>query len=347
MTQRQHQRWQFMTSGVISLLILLLAIINREWLLAALSLIGTANPFWLFVALVIICVSYLISSQVFQVVLRTQGYRMSIGRTWAIALIAIIVSQSVPAGGVGSYAFLVRTFNRHGVPPAKSTLVASLEMISYTTAMLLIFVFSLIYLAGHRLVVTIRWLQFVELGLEVTLALVVIGGIVFVVTRREETLTHWVLPPYHFVARLLRQQWDGTWPRQFVSEFVRGRMEVARRWPDVALLVFFQLVALSGHSLAMLVILHSLGVTTNFAVVLTAFGIALITSTFNILPGGGGTVEAMLVAVLSLLGVGAAAVAATIVFRLMNFWLLMPVAAACYHWLIHAPIVIHEVPLKP
>ena len=52
-------------------------------------------------------------------------------------------------------------------------------------------------------------------------------------------------------------------------------------------------------------ILRSLGTSTSFLTVLSAFGIALLTSTVNVLPGGGGTVEAALVAVLTHLGVGA------------------------------------------
>ncbi len=45
------------------------------------------------------------------------------------------------------------------------------------------------------------------------------------------------------------------------------------------------------------------------------------------------TVEAAMVAVLTQLGMGAEAVPAAIVFRLLNFWMLLPIAAACYAWL--------------
>jgi uncharacterized protein (TIRG00374 family) len=88
----------------------------------------------------------------------------------------------------------------------------------------------------------------------------------------------------------------------------------------------------------MLLVLHALGTDVSFAVVLSAFGVALVTSTFNVLPGGGGTVEAALVAVLSQMGVGPAAVPAAIIFRLFNYWLAAPIAAICYHWLMNEPV---------
>jgi len=103
----------------------------------------------------------------------------------------------------------------------------------------------------------------------------------------------------------------------------------------IGLLVLIQLTALSGHSLGLYIILRSLGTSTSYLTVLSAFGIALLTSTVNVLPGGGGTVEVALVAVLTQLGVGADAVPAAILFRLLNFWLLLPIAAACYSWLMH------------
>ena len=99
------------------------------------------------------------------------------------------------------------------------------------------------------------------------------------------------------------------------------------------MLVLIQLSGLLVHSLALLVVLHSLGATTSPLVVMAAFGVALITSTFNVLPGGGGTVEAVLVLSLTQLGVEAQAYVAALIFRMINFWLLAPVAAVCYRLL--------------
>ena len=102
----------------------------------------------------------------------------------------------------------------------------------------------------------------------------------------------------------------------------------------VALLVGIQLVALCGHGLALLLLVWSLGAQCFYGAAQAAFGVALITSTFNVLPGGGGTVETAVVAALLQLGVGAAAVPAAILFRLLNFWALLPVAGAGYFWLL-------------
>lgn len=331
--------WKLITSILISLAILILAFLNRSWIIEAFGLLRDAKPVWLALAFVLIGVSYLVSSQVFNVVLRSLGYKMSLLRLWASALVAIVISQSVPAGGVGSYAFLLSNFTRRGISSGEAALLASLETLSYVVSMLIVFSFSLIFLAGRGLATG------ESSYLAAVVAAILIGAVAFVLTRRAATLRSWLLGLKNGLARLLGQQWDDGWVNHIVTDLARGRALLASRRRDVALLVLIQLTALSGHSLAMLLVLHSLGVSVSFAVVLAAFGIALITSTFNVLPGGGGTVEAALVAVLSQLGVGPAAVPAAIIFRLFNFWLAAPIAAICYHWLMHeavTPLVSHH-----
>lgn len=322
-------RWKLVTSVIITLAILVLAYLNRDWIIDAFRLLREARPGLLVAAFSVICLSYLLSSQVFNLVLHSLGYRMSVLRLWATALVAIVISQSVPAGGVGSYAFLMTNFNRRGVSPGQAALIASLETLSYASAMLLVFSFSLGYLA-------LRGLDAAGATLVAGLvAAAIIGGACLVLTRSEATLKGWLGAAHRLVERVAGRTLTGLWAEKIITDLVRGRALLASRRYDVLLLVLIQLSALSGHSLAMLLVLYALGVSVSFPVVMAAFGIALVTSTFNVLPGGGGTVEAALVAVLSQFGAGQAAVPAAIIFRLFNFWLLAPVAAGCYHWLMH------------
>ncbi|MBX0326644.1 flippase-like domain-containing protein, partial [Oscillochloris sp. ZM17-4] len=308
-----QSRWKLITSVLISLTILVFAFLNRAWIIDAFGLLREAKPGWLILAFVLIGLSYLMSSQVFNVVLRSLGYKMSLLRLWAAALVAIVISQSVPAGGVGSYAFLLSNFTRRGISSGEAALLASMETLSYAVSMLLIFSFSLVFLAGRGLATGEA--SYVSAIIGVAL----ISAVAFVLTRRAETLRRWLTGLKNGLARLLGQRWGDGWVDHIVADLARGRALLSSRRRDVALLVIIQLTALSGHSMAMLLVLHSLGVNTSFFVVLAAFGIALITSTFNILPGGGGTVEAALVAVLTQLSVGPAAVPAAVIFRLFNF----------------------------
>ena len=80
--------------------IVVLVILKRAWLLEALSLALNAQPRWLLAALGVILASYMVSGQVFRVALRPQGHHIGTFRAWMTALVAIMISQSMPAGGV-------------------------------------------------------------------------------------------------------------------------------------------------------------------------------------------------------------------------------------------------------
>lgn len=323
-------RWQIVVSLALTFGILILAYLNWDTILESIELLGQAQPAWLVLVLVIEIISFFVASRVYHRVLRSLGYRMGVVRLWAIALVAIILSQSIPAGGVASYAFLVQTFRRRGVSSGHSALIASLEALSYAAGMLALFVFGIVYIIVHT--------GGLAEGGAVVAALVgmlFISAVVFLLTRDQAVLAAWLLGIKRTMAWVFRRQWDDAGILKIVDELVRGRTLIVARRSELVWLVGIQVLAMVGHSLAMLVVLYSLGETTSILVVMSAFGVALVSSTFNVLPGGGGTVEATMVLVLQGMGVGAAAITAAIIFRLLNFWLMMPVAALCYRWLMH------------
>jgi uncharacterized protein (TIRG00374 family) len=332
-TQRRIS-WRVVVGVVLTVAILLFAFFNRAWILEALGLARAATPAWLLLAFGVILGSFLISSQVFYVALHSLGHRVGVLRLWATAIVAIVTSQLFPAGSVASYAFLLDTFRRRGVSSAEAVLVSTLEALSYAGAMLIFAVFGVAYLASRTLAADPDGSSLLAPLLAVGIALALIGGVVLVLTRDQAIIARWLLRLHTLLFRVLRRPRAAAWVDATVAEIMRMRALVAERHSMIGLLVVIQLTALSGHSLGMYLVLRSLGAYPSFLTVLSAFGIALLTSTINVLPGGGGTVEAALVAVLVQLGVGTAAIPAAIVFRLLNFWVMLPIAAGCYAWLV-------------
>jgi uncharacterized protein (TIRG00374 family) len=322
-----------MISVLITLVIAIVLWHNRAWLATAVGLVRTADPLLLGGALITILLSYLASSQVFRIGLRSFGHRTGFMRLWATTITGIVISQSIPAGGVGSYAFFMSAFRRRGVTAGSAALLAALEALSYTGAMLLIGAFSIVYLALHTVAGAGVSSSMAGPIMAAGLAGGVLGALAFVVTRDDATVTRWGWRLSRGARRVLGRPRDDTRALAMVSELIRGRRLIVAQRRLAFSAMLFQLTALCGHSFALLLVLRSLHTSTSFAVVLAAFGVALITSTFNVLPGGGGTVETVLGAVLLHFGVGAAAVPAAVLFRLLNFWALLPLAIGGYGWL--------------
>lgn len=323
-------RWRLLISLGLSVGIIILAYVNRHHIQESLSLLRQIQPIWMILALTIVLGSFFIASQVYHRVLHSLGYKLGVIRIWATALVAIVVSQSVPAGGVASYAFLMQSFRRSNISSGHSALLASLEALSYAVAMLLFFVFSIFYIAIYSTGGTPAGTMAAG-----GVGLFVISGAVYVLTRDQEVLADWLLRVKNTIARILRRNWGDGPILKIVEDLARGRSLIITRRSEVIRLIGIQLCALCGHSIALLIVLYSLGTTTSIFVVMSAFGVALISSTFNVLPGGGGTVEAAVVLSLQSLGIGNEAISAAVIFRLLNFWILLPVVAICYRWIMH------------
>ena len=170
-----HPTWRTALGVLLFTAVVVMAIFNRNWIMDALGLARAARLDRLLLALAVIMVSYLISSQVLQGVLRL----------WGSALVAIVLSQSVPAGGVGSYAFLASTFKRHGVSSGHSALIASLEAISYAGAMVVLFAFGLLYVFGSAFVSGTDVVHMTTSIVAGLVALGAIGGAALLLTRPE------------------------------------------------------------------------------------------------------------------------------------------------------------------
>ena len=203
------RRWQLGISCALTFGMLVLAYLNHRRIWAAAALPREARPAWLLLALTLELGSFFCASQVYDRALRSLGYRFGALRLWATALVAIVLSQSVPAGGVASYAFLVQSFRRQRVSAGHAALVAALEALSYAGGMLLLFSFSLAYLALHAGGVAAVATNLVA----ATVALLALGGALFVLTRDQAVLSGWLLGIKHRAARIMRRTWSDTTPR--------------------------------------------------------------------------------------------------------------------------------------
>ncbi len=336
MTATRHRiPWALLVSGM--LLAALLAIVIRNWAqiqvktYQALTLMQAAQPGWLVLAAVAILVGFLCAGQIYGRVLATLGYKAPSLWLSAAAMVTMLLSQALPFGTVASYAFLTTSLRKRAVPPSSVAVIASLELLSWGGAMLILFIYGMIYV----LVTTSNGtLARASLSGFATVA-VLISGYVYLGTRPRHTLHAWAMRVKHAIERLFGPIWQDTQVQRMVDEIAHNRQLMADQPWRVLSLIVLQLTIFTLQSLALLAILHGLGVEIGPLATLAAYGLALIVSTYTVLPAGGGTVEAALTVGLTIQGVPLeAALGATVLFRLFSFWLLLPLGALCYRLLL-------------
>ena len=332
MTATRHRiPWALLVSGV--LLAVLLAIIIRNWAQIqvktsqALTLIHAARPGWLALAAVAILVGFLCAGQIYGRVLATLGYKAPSLWLCAAAMVTMLLSQALPFGTVASYAFLTTSLRKRAVPTSSVAVIASLELLSWGGAMLILFVYGMLYV-----IITTSNSTLARASLSgFATVVVLIGGYLYLGTRPRATLHLWAMNVKRTLERIFGPIWHDSQVQRMVDEITHNRRLMAEQPWRVLSLILLQLIIFTLQSLALLAILHGLGVAVGPLATLAAYGLALIVSTYTVLPAGGGTVEAALTVGLTIQGVPLeAALGATVLFRLFSFWLLLPLGALCY-----------------
>jgi uncharacterized protein (TIRG00374 family) len=323
----------------------LLAIVIRNWAQIqiktheALVLIREARPGWLVLAAIAILLGFLCAGQIYGRVLAALGYKAPSLWLSAAAMVTMLLSQALPFGTVASYAFLTTSLRKRAVPTASVAVIASLELLSWGGAMLILFIYGMIYV----LVTTSNGtLARASLSGFATVA-VLICGYLYLGTRPRDTLHAWAMNVKRALERLFGPIWHDSQVQRMVDEITHNRQLMADQPWRVLSLILLQLIIFTLQSLALLAILHGLGVPIGPLATLAAYGLALIVSTYTVLPAGGGTVEAALTVGLTIQGVPLeAALGATVLFRLLSFWLLLPIGALCYRVLMRNGVVSDE-----
>jgi putative heme transporter len=330
-TTQRRIPWAFLVSGM--LLAALLVIVIRNWAhiqikaSQALALIHAARPEWLALAALAILAGFLCAGQIYGRVLATLGYKAPSIWLSAAAMVTMLLSQALPFGTVASYAFLTTSLRKRAVPTSSVAVIASLELLSWGGAMLILFIYGMVYVLITTSNGTLARASLSGFATVVVL----IGGYLYLGTRPRDTLHTWAMSVKRLIERMFGPTWHDSQVQRMVDEITHNRQLMADQPWRVLSLIFLQLIIFTLHSLALLAILHGLGVMIGPLATLAAYGLALIVSTYTVLPAGGGTVEAALTVGLTIQGVPLeAALGATVLFRLFSFWLLLPLGALCY-----------------
>ena len=294
----------------------------------ALELVGQASPAWLVAAVIVECVSIVFYSLLFRRLLDLLRYPLSLGLALRINLAGLAAAHLFSAGGVGGAAVTYRVLQKRGMP---HSLVLVAVIFQNAFAYLLLFALF----AASLIVLIIRG----QGGDAATLVSTILVALMFVLTgygfwllnhpsslrRRTHQASAWL------ERRISRLQID---PRR-LDEWLDGVVDGWRRlrrdgwghlrtvghaagyWGFDIICLFFVMFALHRYLAVDKVII--------------AYVVAYVVGTFSPTPSGLGAVEGVLIALLVGFGLdSSAAVAIVLVYRLIFFWLPIPVGLGTY-----------------
>ncbi len=303
------------------------------------QVLTTANPWWLLAALTFKVLTPLGTAALYARVLRLLGHHVRAASLWLIAQMAIVINVAFPAGPVAMSAFLLHVFRRRGVLEGVTTVAVALDSLTYETAFFGLVGFGLAYLFTHR---SLSVGQITEVGL-LAFGIVIAGMYLWGLQRDRADLTRKAVSVQQWIARRLRQPWQPASIESFLDELYRGKALIARRPAAFARLLALQIGVLALDILTLYCAFRAVGNDPHLSVVILSYSLASLFAALAPLPGGGGSFEATLVLVAARLGVPTAvALSATLIYRVLTFWLPGILTATTYRLVLKDASKHHE-----
>jgi uncharacterized protein (TIRG00374 family) len=288
---------------------------------AALNVVSSVNPLLLFLAVVLEGASLLANARMVQLLLPA-GHRPSLGLTFGTVIASTGVSHVVPGGAATSTAVSYRLLGRAEVPADELRFALGTQAIGSAVMLNLILWVALIVSIPvngfHPIYAIAASVGAVLIAVFALAVISILRGRDALAARVARLAGH--LPKVH--ADSVRALIVG------LADQLRALAHDADRLRIVILMASANWLL---DAAALWVVLAAFGSAPDPVSLLVAYGLANVMAAIPVSPGGLGVVEAILIS--SLIGFGtpsAVASVAIVAYRLVEFWLPIPVGAAAY-----------------
>jgi len=267
-----------------------------------------AEPSWFVVAVILQAATYLSQGQVYRSVVIVGGRRLGLGTAYRLSLTKLFVDQAIPSGGLSGTVVLANGLERQGIPRSVVAAAIVVDIASYHALYVLSVAVALGIAGAHGAKSTIVLLGssvFVVFSIALTVLVLVLSG------RGAQAVPR-------TLARLR--------PIRTVLDFIADADPALARSPWLLLRAsLYQVSILFCDVATVWVLIRALGSHGSPGGVFASFMISTVLRlVVGFLPGGLGTFEAASVVTLRMAGVPiAVALAATLLFRGLSFWLPM------------------------
>lgn len=317
------------------LLVGVLLLTNRGVLGDTFHLLKSLNPLELLALPILLLGSHISIAAAYRSFLRSVGSRVKFNRMLPMVWALNFVNQILPSGGVSGLSYLV--YGMRGRAKAGQLTIAHLAryILSYLSYMIVLTIALGFLIIGNDVTsANIR-------ALAILLGMLMIGALIFfyiLIDRKR------VRKFIGFIDRLIEsffRRFSRGGPevvekavnklKSTVEEFHKSYKKISKHKSGLYLPAFFMIMSTFFEVAVVYASFLILGVTINPGIVIIAFAIANSVGVLSIVPGDVGVHEATMIAALSAAGVDAAtAISATLLYRVFNKMLYLPIGFAAY-----------------
>jgi uncharacterized protein (TIRG00374 family) len=308
--------------------------VSRHQIANAFEQLSDLNFFWLLMIIPLQIGNYTSVAKYYQTYLRNLGEKIAFVPLFKIALEMNFVNNVFPSGGVSGFGYFGMRMNSEGVSTSKATLT---QVMRHT----LTFLSFIVYMVVALLVLSLfgnasRFMILVSSSI-ISLILMATGFIVYIISNsgRVKKFVAFLPRAINKVGRVVLR---GKLPRiniekieNLFQQLHEDYQAIHRDWRLLKKPFFWTLMMNMTELLTINVVYFAFGKTANFGALIIAYAVANIAGLVAVLPGGFGVYEGLMTGVLTGAGIPKAlALSATLVYRVLNMSLFLPVGFVLY-----------------
>lgn len=280
-------------------------------------------------------INYSAYAHMYEELLDMLGSKQPFRRLYKVALELNFVNHVFPSGGVSGFSFFTARLKPFGVSTAQSTLTQTLRfLLTFASFVILLFVgLFMLALGGSASNMTIL--------ITCTLSFLTVFGIVvgiYVVSSKRrihsfsQALTKYVNRAIHFVRPKHPETINLKRVEKVFSETHENYLLLKEKFPQMRKPFYYAMLANITELATIYSVYIAYGQFVNPGAVIIAYALANFAGMVAVLPGGIGVYEGLMTAVLVSAGVPAGlAISVTIMYRVLNMILSLPVGYYFYH----------------
>lgn len=335
--------------GLAVLALSILIFLNRNDIVSSVRLIQDANWQLLLLIPLIQTTSFFAKANYYRVFLHSFKYHLPFRKLFELTFAVNFINQISPAAGVTGASFFTYQL-RPKIPSGKTTLIEYgryiLAHLSYV--ILIAIAVLLVFLGGDLNGVVLRILLSV-----VTVGLILNIGFIALMAHKR-LATRLVHGAQKLIDRIVMRFRPGKpiligpeRAQRLLDEFHDGYDFVVKERRHLVAPFMYALLSNVMEVTTLTLIFVALGADINVGKIIIAYAVANTAGAVSLIPGDVGVYEVALVATLSGIGLTVpVALSATLLYRVVNKAISLPIGFYCYSRLIKSPLRSHAVSLE-
>ncbi len=330
-----RRNWKLVLNVITVLLLGAAVYLVRSDIAGALGDLAKINAIALLLMLPLQIQNYSAYAHMYQELLSMLGSKQPFRRMYKISLELNFVNHVFPSGGVSGFSYFTARLKPFGVSTAQATLVQTLRFVlTFASFVILLFVglfmLALGGSASNMIILITCSLAFL------TVFSIIVGGYVISSKKRihsfSQTMTKYVNKVLHVIRPKHPETIDLKKVERVFNETHDSYLLLREKFPEVRRPFFYSMLANITELATIYVVYIAYGQFINPGAIIIAYALANFAGLIAVLPGGIGVYEGLMTAVLISAGVPAGlAISVTVMYRVINMALSLPVGYFFYH----------------